>query len=166
MKKSNVFAADQPSIPAPAGISPRSSRYSPNMVPILVVDDESLIRWSLAESLEAEGFTVLKAGSAREALACLEQHSDIGVVLLDLKLPDSTDLNLLRRLRRLAPSSRVILMTAHGTAEILEEALRAGAFRAVGKPFDMEDMVAIVRDAIAASPRCIHTKSEPPFSII
>ncbi|HTG98765.1 MAG TPA: response regulator [Vicinamibacterales bacterium] len=120
------------------------------MVPILVVDDESLIRWSLAESLEAQGFTVLEAGSACEALACLDQHSDIAVVLLDLKLPDSTDLTLLRRLRRLAPTSRVILMTAHGTAEILDEAVRAGAFRAVGKPFDVEEMVALVRDAIAA----------------
>ena len=118
------------------------------MVPILVVDDESLIRWSLVESLAAEGFTVLEAGSAREALACLGQNGDIGVVLLDLKLPDSTDLTLLRRLRRLAPASRVILMTAHGTAEILDEALRAGAFRAIGKPFDMNDMVKIVRDAV------------------
>ena len=150
MMKSNVFVDRQPPGPAAAGISPRSRRYSPKMVPILVVDDESLIRWSLAESLEAEGFTVLEAGSAREALACLDQHDDIGVVLLDLKLPDSTDLTLLHRLRLLAPASRVILMTAHGTAEILEEAIRAGAFRAVGKPFDMEDMVAIVRDAVAA----------------
>jgi DNA-binding NtrC family response regulator len=121
------------------------------MAPILVVDDESLIRWSLAESLEAEGFTVLEAASAREALACLDRRDDICVVLLDLKLPDSTDLNLLRLLlRRLAPNSRVILMTAHGSADVLEEALRAGAFRAVGKPFDMRDMVALVRDAVAA----------------
>jgi DNA-binding NtrC family response regulator len=151
MMKSDVFALDgQPPGPAAAGISPRSCRYSPRMVPILVVDDESLIRWSLAESLEAQGFTVLEAASAREALACLDSRGDIGVVLLDLKLPDSTDLTLLRRVLRLAPASRVVLMTAHGTAEILEEAIRAGAFRAVGKPFDMEDMVAIVRDAVAA----------------
>jgi DNA-binding NtrC family response regulator len=120
------------------------------MVPVLVVDDESLIRWSLAETLEAEGFTVLEAGSAGEALACLDQHHDIGVVLLDLKLPDSTDLSLLHRLRRLAPASRVILMTAHGTTDILEDAIRAGAFRAIGKPFDMDDMIAMVRDAFAA----------------
>jgi DNA-binding NtrC family response regulator len=151
MDKCNVFAvASEPPLAVDAGISPRRRRYSPNMAPILVVDDESLIRWSLAESLEAEGFTVLEAGSAREAVACLGRRSDIAVVLLDLKLPDSTDLTLLRRLRRLAPSSRVILMTAHGSSDVLEEAIRAGAFRAVGKPFDMEDMVAMVRDAIAA----------------
>ncbi len=151
MDKCSVLAVvSQPPSPIDAGISPRSRRYSRNMVPILVVDDESLIRWSLSESLEAEGFTVLEAGSAREALACLGSRDDIGVVLLDLKLPDSTDLNLLRSLRRLAPTSRVILMTAHGTAEILEEALCAGAFRAVGKPFDMGEMVAMVRAAVAA----------------
>src|SRR6185369_9172081 len=151
MKKSSVFAvAREPSMPVHAGISPRSCRYSRNMVPVLVVDDESLIRWSLAESLEAEGFTVLEAGSASEAVACLDKHHDIGVVLLDLKLPDSNDLSLLLRLRRLAPSLRVVLMTAHGTTDVLDEAIRAGAFRAIGKPFDMEDMVAIVRDAVAA----------------
>ena len=151
MVKSGVFAVDsQPPGAVAAGISPRACRYSPKMVPILVVDDESLIRWSLAETLEAEGFTVLEAGSAREALACLDQHNDIGVVLLDLKLPDSTDLSLLHRLRLLAPASRVILMTAHGTNDILEDAIRAGAFRAIGKPFDMDDMIAMVRDAFAA----------------
>ena len=120
------------------------------MLAVLVVDDESLMRWSLTESLEAEGFTVLEAGSAREALACVDQRHDIAVVLLDLKLPDSTDLSLLRVLRRLTPDSRVILMTAHGTAEMLEEAIREGAFRAVGKPFDMAEMVAMVRAAVAA----------------
>jgi len=72
------------------------------------------------------------------------------VVLLDLKRPDCSDLSLLRLLRRLAPTSRIVLMTAHGTAEVLEEAVRAGAFRAVGKPFDLDDMVGIVRDAMAA----------------
>ena len=120
------------------------------MVAVLIVDDESLIRWSIAQSLEAEGFPVLEAATAREALACLGQREDIGVVLLDLKLPDSSDLGLLRMLRHQAPTSRIVLMTAHGTAEVLEEAVRAGAFRAVGKPFDMDDMVGIVRDAIAA----------------
>jgi DNA-binding NtrC family response regulator len=151
MEKSNVFeVADQPSTSGSAGISPRSCRYSRNMVPILVVDDEGLIRWSLAESLEAAGFSVLEAGSAREALDWLGARHDIGVILLDLKLPDSKDLNLLRLIRTLVPASRVILMTAHGTADMLDEAVRAGAFRAVGKPFDMGEMVALVRDAVAA----------------
>lgn len=151
MEKSQVLrTVSQPPERAPAEFSPASCRYSPKMVSILIVDDESLIRWSIAQSLEAEGFLVLEAATAQEAIACLGQRDDIGVVLLDLKLPDCSDLGLLRLLRHLAPASRIVLMTAHGTAEVLEEAVRAGAFRAVGKPFDMDDMVGIVRDAIAA----------------
>ena len=120
------------------------------MASVLIVDDESLIRWSIAQTLEAEGFPVLEAGSAREALACLDRRDDIGVVLLDLKLPDSSDLSLLRLLKQRAPNWRIILMTAHGSADLLEEAVRAGAFRTVGKPFDMGDMVGMVREAAVA----------------
>ncbi len=119
------------------------------MASILIVDDENLIRWSLAQTLEAEGFEVVEAASARETLDWLEKDGDIGVVLLDLKLPDSSDLSLLRTLRRRAPGWQIILMTAHGTTEILDEAVRAGAFRALAKPFDMGYMVEVVRDAIA-----------------
>lgn len=120
------------------------------MASVLIVDDESLIRWSIAESLAAEGFRVLEAASAREAVACLDQRDDIGVVVLDLKLPDSNGLGLLRLLRQRAPNWRIILMTAHGTSELLDEAINAGAFRAVGKPFDLTDMVGMVREAAAA----------------
>jgi DNA-binding NtrC family response regulator len=120
------------------------------MASVLVVDDEELIRWALAQSLEDAGYRVLEAGSARETLERMNQSSDIVVVLLDLKLPDSSDLGLLRTLRQRAPGCRIILMTAHGTAEILDEALRAGAFRALGKPFDLGQMVGLVAEAIAA----------------
>lgn len=151
MEKSQVLRiASQPSERAQAEFFTSGCRYSPKMVSILIVDDESLIRWSIAQSLEAEGFPVLEAATAQEAIACLGQRDDIGVVLLDLKLPDCSDLSLLRLLRQLAPTSRIVLMTAHGTAEVLEEAVHAGAFRAVGKPFDLDDMVGIVRDAMAA----------------
>jgi DNA-binding NtrC family response regulator len=120
------------------------------MAHVLVVDDEELIRWSLAQTLEAAGYEVLEAGSAREALEQLRQASDIRVVLLDVKLPDSSDLGLLRKVRQHAPRCRVILMTAHGTAETLDEAIRAGAFHALGKPFDMVNMVGLVNEAAAA----------------
>ncbi len=120
------------------------------MASVLVVDDEELIRWSLAQTLEAAGYAVLEAGSARETLERLNEASDIDVVLLDLRLPDSSDLGLLRTLRQRAPSCRIILMTAHGSADTLDEAIRAGAFRALGKPFDMGKVVGIVREAAAA----------------
>lgn len=120
------------------------------MASVLIVDDEELIRWSLAQSLEDAGYRVLEAGSARETLERISEANDVCVVLLDLRLPDSSDLGLLRTLRQRAPRCRVILMTAHGSAETLDEALRAGAFRALGKPFDMGQMVGIVGEALAA----------------
>ncbi|HUG92987.1 MAG TPA: response regulator [Planctomycetaceae bacterium] len=121
------------------------------MPAVLVVDDEALIRWSVAESLESAGFRVLEAGTAREALDHFNGHTDgTCVVLLDLRLPDSDDLGLLRRIHEIAPQCRIILMTAHGTPEILEEALLAGAYSVLGKPFDMTRIVGLVREAAAA----------------
>jgi two-component system, OmpR family, KDP operon response regulator KdpE len=118
---------------------------------ILVVDDEPLIRWAIREGLEGEGYAVVEAGTAREALAHLNDSAPIAVAVLDLRLPDCADLTLLRRVRREAPACRVILMTAHGTPEILAAAVDAGAFDTVAKPFDLARVVSIVRAADAAA---------------
>lgn len=118
---------------------------------VLIVDDEALIRWFVAEGLEGAGFRVFEAGNAAEALSYFEEGRERpAVVLLDLKLPDSHDLGLLRRIRERCPSSRIILMTAHGSPEVLEEALGAGAFRVLGKPFDIGQALGLIREATAA----------------
>jgi DNA-binding NtrC family response regulator len=118
------------------------------MAAVLVVDDEALIRWSVTETLEAAGFRVFEAATARAALDHFGVPGDgTCVVLLDLRLPDSDDLGLLRRIRQIAPECRIILMTAHGTSEILDEALREGAYGVLSKPFDMSSVVGLVREA-------------------
>lgn len=121
------------------------------MVTILVVDDEPLIQWAVREGLEGAGYEVVEAASAREALASLDGPARVfAVALLDLKLPDSDDLSLLRRIHAAAPACRVIIMTAHGTPEILADAVRAGAFGTIAKPFDLSRVIGMVRDAAAA----------------
>src|SRR3954464_3888754 len=121
------------------------------MSTILVVDDEPLIRWAVREGLESAGYAVVEAGSAREALQSLADGAKGAVVaLLDLKLPDSDDLSLLRRVLAAAPGCRVVMMTAHGTPEVLAEAVRAGAFATVAKPFDLTAIIGVVRAAAAA----------------
>ena len=121
------------------------------MQTVLIVDDEPLIRWAVREGLKGAGYAVVEAGSAREALARLEEASaPVAVALLDLRLPDSDDLTLLRRVRYVAPACRVIVMTAHGTPELLAEAMRAGAFGTIVKPFDLARVVELVRAAGAA----------------
>ena len=116
---------------------------------VLVVDDEALIRWSLAESLTNAGYHVLEASDRRSALGFLQPGpAGACVVLLDLRLPDSQDLSLLQHIRAVAPQCRVIIMTAHGTPELVEEAMRGGAFRVVDKPFDLNLMIGLVSEAI------------------
>ena len=122
------------------------------MQTILVVDDEPLIRWAVRQSLESAGYAVVEAGTAREALASLSGGAPaVAVALLDVRLPDSDDLGLLRRVLREAPGCQVIIMTAHGTPELLAEAMTAGAFGTILKPFDLECIVGLVRAAGAAA---------------
>ena len=125
-------------------------RNSPSLR-VLVVDDEPLIRWSLAETLTDSGHAVIEASDGETAVRTLTDEP-VDVVLLDYRLPDSDDLTLLSTVRRLAPRSQVILMTAFGTPEVTSGALALGAYRVVHKPFDMRDLTALVHQAHAAHP--------------
>ena len=118
---------------------------------VLVVDDELLIRWSLAETLLAAGHTVTQAASAAETERGLDPPPD--VVLLDYRLPDSADLGLLAAIRRRAPRAAVILMTAFGSPEITDAAIQLGVYRVLSKPFDIHDIAALVTTAYDARRR-------------
>ena len=97
---------------------------------ILVVDDELLIRWSLCEALTAAGYAVVEGRDAAEARQAIrDQDHKPDLVVLDYRLPDSNDLGLLTTIRTEAPTVPVILMTAHGTAEVVKGAMDLGAYR-------------------------------------
>ena len=133
----------------------RASQSSTAVGPlrVLVVEDENLIRWAVAEMLTEAGHTVLQATDAASALHALEQTSDpFDVVLLDCHLPDSDDLSLLERIRQEAPSSAVVMMTAFGTAEMTAQAKSLGAYEVVAKPFD----VATIADLLVEAYRSNH----------
>ena len=120
---------------------------------VLVVDDETLLRWSISEVLRRAGHSVVEATSASSAREVMTDTSDpIDVVLLDLRLPDSNDLRLLEEVRRRMPQSAVVVMTAIGTPEVVEGALRLGAHRVVSKPFDMHEIETLTREAYQALP--------------
>ena len=118
---------------------------------VLVVDDEMLIRWSLAETLTAAGYLVVEGRDAAEAREAIrDDHRRPDVVLLDYRLPDSDNLDLLTTIRHEVPNVPVILMTAHGTADVVKGALDLGAYRVVSKPFEVRDMALLVAEALAA----------------
>jgi DNA-binding NtrC family response regulator len=118
---------------------------------VLVVDDEPLIRWAIAETLGQEGHQVTEAGNAAGAIQALSARPAPDVVLLDFRLPDANDLALLATVRRLAPSAAVVMMTAVHDSEMIAGAEALGASRVVGKPIDMRDLETIVH--AAAEPR-------------
>jgi len=131
---------------------PDSMKKSPPLR-VLVVDDEPLIRWSVAETLMDSGCDVFEAGNGAGALhALIEPRHRVDVVLLDYRLPDSRDLALLSTIRRIAPQTRVILMTAFGTPEVAKGALDLGAYRVVNKPIEMSDLGTLVQQAYASKP--------------
>ena len=111
---------------------------------ILIVDDEPLIRWCIAETLGTAGHGITAAQDAASALQALTDMPEPDVILLDLRLPDSSDLSLLERIRTIAPAAAVVVMTAFGTPEITTEALRLGARAVLTKPFDMQDLEHVV----------------------
>lgn len=128
--------------------------YSPDAVKkpsldVLIVDDELLIRWSLSETLTAAGHTVTEAEDRESTLRVLANARPPDVVLLDFRLPDSNDLGLLARVRQLAPGASVILMTAYGTPELIQDALDLGVYRVVNKPFEVQEVAALVLQAHA-----------------
>jgi DNA-binding NtrC family response regulator len=112
---------------------------------VLVVDDEPLIRWSIAETLGAAGHQVTEAPDAASALRALADAPDTDLVLLDFRLPDSNDLGLLAEVRRVVPAAPVIMMTAFGTPDVTAGALKLGASKVLNKPFNMHDLEDLVR---------------------
>jgi DNA-binding NtrC family response regulator len=119
---------------------------------VLLVEDELLIRWSIAETLAQAGHTVIEADKGATAVLALKDHTDaFDAIVLDYRLPDSNDLTLLATLRRLSPGSAVILMTAFGTPEIVSGALDLGVFQVLDKPFDMHDLEPLLRRACRAA---------------
>jgi DNA-binding NtrC family response regulator len=133
----------------PSEISP-AAKNSPSLK-VLVVDDEALIRWSLAETLSDRGYEVFESADARSARCAVgEDARRFDVILLDFRLPDSEDLSLLASLRQSSPESQIILMTAFGAPEVVRGALDLGAYRVVSKPFEMHDLANLVAEAGAS----------------
>jgi len=117
---------------------------------ILLVEDDDRIAGELRRVLEAEGWSVLLAASAEAGLAqAVEEKCDL--VLTDFRLPGASGTVLLKRLHAAQPRLPVILMTAHGTAETAIEATKLGAYDYLLKPFDMPDLLAAVKKALANS---------------
>ena len=135
---------------------------------ILVVDDEALIRWSLAERLKAEGYDVLEAETGRAALDKLPEGVDL--ILLDYRLPDTDGVTVLRKAKEFDQDILVILLTAYASVETAVEAMKLGAYHFANKPFNLDEVSATVERALETTRlrrevRQFRTNAARPYSL-
>ena len=114
---------------------------------ILVVDDEPSMRDMLGIMLRRERYDVLTAASRAEASQVLARRS-VDLVITDLRLPDGDGIEVLRHVKAGSPETVVILMTAYGSTETAVAALKLGAHDYLIKPFDVEELKIVVRNAL------------------
>src|SRR5215813_12889783 len=134
---------------------------------ILVVDDEPLIRYALRDGLTADGYHVLEAGTAAEALA--KSREGVDLVLLDYRLPDGDGLSVLKRIKEHDPDTLVILLTAHQSVDLAVEAMKLGAYHYANKPFNIDEISNLVGKALETTElrrevRSLRESQAQPFS--
>jgi two-component system, NtrC family, response regulator HydG len=115
---------------------------------LLIVDDELIVRDSLAKWFREEGYDVGTAESAHEALGLLAERR-FDLALLDIKMPGTDGVQLQRRMKEVAPETIVIMMTGYASVETAVAALKNGAYDYVTKPFDPDDIAHTIHNALA-----------------
>jgi FixJ family two-component response regulator len=115
--------------------------------PICVLDDDSSVLNSLRELLDSDGFEARTFDNPHQFLAYAQEHP-VKLAVLDVWMPEVNGVEVQERLRKLSPGTRVIVITAREERAIREAAMEAGAFAFLGKPFDDETFLALVRSAL------------------
>jgi DNA-binding NtrC family response regulator len=116
---------------------------------LLVVDDDPGVRFTLYKLLKAEGYEVLQADSGARALE-QARETPLDLVITDLRMAPMDGLQLLEHLHREQPSLRVVLITAHGSERLAVEAIKRGAYDYFRKPFEVDELLAVVARALGA----------------
>ncbi len=113
---------------------------------ILIIDDDLLVRNFLGETLRRKNFEVVTAENGQKAIAYLKDNP-FDVVITDMKMPDMTGLDVLRKIKEMTPNTIVIVITAFGSIENAVDAMRLGAFNYLIKPFSPDSIEALIEKA-------------------
>ncbi|HLL56109.1 MAG TPA: sigma-54 dependent transcriptional regulator, partial [Myxococcaceae bacterium] len=109
---------------------------------VLVVEDDRIVLKAVTQILQREGYTVVAIDDAVEGLAA-SQDPSVDVALLDIKMPNLSGMDLLKAIKKARPDVEVVMMTAFATVETAVEAVKAGAYDYLTKPFENIDEVTI-----------------------
>lgn len=110
---------------------------------ILVIDDEPMIRLTVVDALEEEGFATSAATTGKEGLEMIAGDG-FDVVITDLKLPDTDGLKVLKEAKRHSPTTEVVIITAYGSVDSAVEAMKNGAYDYLTKPFAPEELLLVL----------------------
>lgn len=113
---------------------------------ILLVDDDAGVRFALTEVLCDRGYRVISASSGAQALTALD---GVDVVVTDLSMPGMDGLELVSQIGARAPALPVILLTAHGSENLVRIASSRGACGCLSKPFDIDEIARVIEQARA-----------------
>ncbi|QLE42026.1 sigma-54-dependent Fis family transcriptional regulator [Nostoc sp. C052] len=120
------------------------------MAKILVIDDEKALRQAIAQILHSEGHEVLEAADGEQGLKLLQNpETHLDLVFLDLKMPKTQGMTVLKQLEQKRFELPVIVMTAYGTSRTAIEAMQLGAYDYLTKPFDLDELVNLTTKALA-----------------
>jgi len=117
---------------------------------ILIIDDDDQLRNSFKKLLAEEGYKVESAASGEAGLNIVKNES-LDLVILDMRLPGMNGIETFKKIHEIEPKLPVIIMTAYGTTETAIETTKLGAFDYILKPFDVPDMLELIRLALNAS---------------
>jgi len=118
------------------------------MTKVLIVEDEKEVADALAEICQLEGYKTELAPTAEIGLKKLQFDQDIVVVLLDKNLPGMSGLDFVRRAKNdLKSYAQIVLVTGYPFPEAFREAVKSGAYTCIPKPFDMKEIIRVVKDA-------------------
>ncbi len=120
------------------------------MSSVLIIDDEPNVCYSLERALESAKTTVSAANTGRQGIQSI-RRSPPDAVILDVRLPDMSGLEVYAKIRAIDARLPVIVITAHGTTETAIEAMKLGAFEYLLKPLDLDQLASVVASAIHAS---------------
>ncbi|HWO58397.1 MAG TPA: sigma-54 dependent transcriptional regulator [bacterium] len=114
---------------------------------VLIIDDDRNLRFALRRILDANSYNIDEAGTGEEGLALVQSQS-YDVILLDLRMPGMSGIEVLEKLRAVDPRTPVVMMTAFGTTDTAIQAIKMGAFDFVLKPFEIDEIQRVVARAV------------------
>lgn len=124
---------------------------------VSIIDDEASVRDAVGLLLETHGYAVASYASVTDFLAA---PFAAGTIVSDVRMPEATGIDLLRKLQAADDPRPIILLTGHGDIEMAVQALKLGAFDFIEKPFDLERLLSSVRSAMETSATSLKTNLE------